>query len=126
MLTPGGYAEAVCRGTTTIFTDPHELANVSGGRGRALPGGQPRPAGALHRAGRRACRRSPGSSCRADLYGDEVREMMTWPEVGGLAEVMEHASARPRIVTSAPAWPKQARTATGRTKWCRSEGHRGR
>ena len=31
MLTPGGYAEAVCpRGTTTIFCDPHELANVAG------------------------------------------------------------------------------------------------
>src|SRR5471032_1969521 len=29
MLTPGGYAEAVCpRGTTTVFVDPHELANV--------------------------------------------------------------------------------------------------
>ena len=31
MLTPGGYAEAVCpRGTTTVFVDPHELANVAG------------------------------------------------------------------------------------------------
>src|SRR5258708_3173697 len=31
MLTPGGYAAAVCpRGTTTVFIDPHELANVSG------------------------------------------------------------------------------------------------
>src|SRR5258708_24508744 len=31
MLTPGGYAEAVFpRGTTTVFVDPHELANVPG------------------------------------------------------------------------------------------------
>ena len=31
MLTPGAYAEAVCpRGTTTVFVDPHELANVAG------------------------------------------------------------------------------------------------
>jgi len=31
MLTPGSYAEAVCpRGTTTVFVDPHELANVAG------------------------------------------------------------------------------------------------
>ena len=53
MLTPGGYAEAVCpRGTTTVFVDPHELANVAGRRRRALHGrGEPRPAGAVHRAG---------------------------------------------------------------------------
>ena len=34
MLTPGQYAAVVCpRGTTTVFVDPHELANIAGVEG---------------------------------------------------------------------------------------------
>jgi len=92
MLTPGGFAEAVCpRGTTTIFCDPHELANVSGVDGvrylteasRGLPvrfivqaPSCVPPIPGLERSG-------------ADLHGEEVRDMLSWPEVGGLAEVMD-------------------------------------
>src|ERR1700745_4292090 len=92
MLTPGAYAEAVCpRGTTTVFVDPHELANVSGVAGvrytveasRGLPGrfivqvpSCVRPHPALERWG-------------ADLFGPEITEMLSWDEVGGLAEVMD-------------------------------------
>lgn len=92
MLTPGAYAEAVCpRGTTTIFGDPHELANVSGVAGvryaveasRGLPvrfivqaPSCVPPVPGLERSG-------------ADLHGAEIAEMLAWPEVGGLAEVMD-------------------------------------
>jgi adenine deaminase len=92
MLTPAAYAEAVCpRGTTTIFTDPHELANV---------GGVP--------AVRWFCDASRGLPVRflvqapscvpplpglelsgADLHGPDIAEMLSWPEVAGLAEVMD-------------------------------------
>ena len=53
MLTPGGYAEVVCpRGTTTVFIDPHELANIAGVEGvRYAVDRQPRIAGALRGAG---------------------------------------------------------------------------
>jgi adenine deaminase len=92
MLTPGGYAQAVLpRGTTTVFADPHELANVAGVAGvrysveasRGLPMRfviqapscvPPQPG--LERSG-------------ADLFRPEVEEMLSWDEVGGLAEVMD-------------------------------------
>jgi adenine deaminase len=92
MLTPGGYAEAVCpRGTTTIFCDPHELANVSGLAGvrysveasRGLPvrfivqaPSCVPPIPGLERSG-------------ADLDERDVARMLRWPEIGGLAEVMD-------------------------------------
>ncbi len=92
MLTPGAYAEAVApRGTTTVFCDPHELANVCGIDGvrytveasRGLPvrfivqaPSCVPPIPGLERSG-------------ADLHGPEVRQMLAWPEVGGLAEVMD-------------------------------------
>ena len=92
MLTPGGYAGAVCpRGTTTIFTDPHELANVSGVAGvrYAAEASRGLPVRFIIQAP--SCVPPiPGLELSgADLYGAEVREMMTWPEVGGLAEVMD-------------------------------------
>jgi adenine deaminase len=92
MLTPAGYAAAVVpHGTTTVFADPHELANVAGlaGVGYAIdasrglplrfvfqaPSCVP-PAVGLERAG-------------AELSGAQVAEMLAWPEVGGVAEVMD-------------------------------------
>jgi len=92
MLTPGGYAGAVCpRGTTTIFTDPHELANVSGVEGVRYSAEASRGLPVRFIIQAPSCVPPiPGLELSgADLYGDEVREMMTWPEVGGLAEVMD-------------------------------------
>ena len=53
MLTPGGYAEAVCpRGTTTVFVDPARARERRGCRRCPLRGrGEPRSAGAVRRAG---------------------------------------------------------------------------
>ncbi|MEF2071573.1 adenine deaminase [Consotaella aegiceratis] len=91
MVTPAGYARAVVpRGVTTIVWDPHEFGNVSGlhgvrwaveaSRGLPLrvvplaPSCVPSAPG-LERAG-------------ADFDAETVAEMLRWPEIGGVAEVM--------------------------------------
>ena len=92
MLTPGAYAEAVCpRGTTTVFADPHELANVAGVAGvrYAVDASRGLPVRFIIQAP--SCvPPQPGLELSgADLRGPEVREMLGWEEVGGLAEVMD-------------------------------------
>ena len=92
MLTPGGYAEAVCpRGTTTIFCDPHELANVAGVDGvrYVVDAAKGLPIRFIVQAP--SCVPPiPGLELSgADLHGPEVETMLAWPEVGGLAEVMD-------------------------------------
>jgi adenine deaminase len=92
MLTPGGYAEAVCpRGTTTVFIDPHELANVAGVAGvrYAVEASRGLPVRFVVQAP--SCvPPQPGLELSgADLFGPEVIEMLSWDEVGGLAEVMD-------------------------------------
>jgi len=91
MLTPGRYAEAVVPcGVTTIAWDPHELGNVGGepavrwavenSRGLPLrvitqvPSSVPSAPG-LERSG-------------ADFDAAAIARMLAWPEMGGLAEVM--------------------------------------
>ena len=92
MLTPGGYAEAVCpRGTTTVFVDPHELANVSGVAGvrYTVEASRGLPVRFIVQAP--SCvPPQPGLELSgADLYRPEITEMLSWDEVGGLAEVMD-------------------------------------
>jgi adenine deaminase len=92
MLTPGGYAQAVCpRGTTTVFTDPHELANVAGVAGvrYAVEASRGLPVRFIVQAP--SCvPPQPGLELSgADLYGPDITEMLSWDEVGGLAEVMD-------------------------------------
>jgi len=92
MLTPGGYAEAVCpRGTTTVFVDPHELANVAGVAGvrYAVEASRGLPVRFIVQAP--SCvPPQPGLELSgADLYGPDITEMLSWDEVGGLAEVMD-------------------------------------
>jgi adenine deaminase len=92
MLTPGAYTEAVCpRGTTTVFADPHELANVAGVAGvrYAVEASRGLPVRFIIQAP--SCvPPQPGLELSgADLFGDDAREMLAWEEVGGLAEVMD-------------------------------------
>ena len=92
MLTPGAYAEAVCpRGTTTVFADPHELANVAGVKGvrYAVEASRGLPVRFVVQAP--SCvPPQPGLELSgADLFGPDVERMLAWPEVGGLAEVMD-------------------------------------
>ncbi|MBZ6077744.1 adenine deaminase [Microvirga puerhi] len=91
MVTPRTYAETILpRGVTTIVWDPHEFGNVSG-----LDG--------VRWAVEAACRlplrvitlapscvpSAPGlEMAGADFGPEELREMLSWPGIGGVAEVM--------------------------------------
>lgn len=92
MLTPERYAEAVVpRGTTTVFGDPHELANVSGldGVTYAIEAGRDVPLRFVFQAP--SCvPPAPGLELSgADFLGAEIGEMLTWADVAGIAEVMD-------------------------------------
>ena len=109
MVTPRSYAAVVVpQGTTTICWDPHEVGNVVGlagvrwaieaSRGLPLrvlvlaPSSVPSAPG-LERAG-------------AEFLEDEMRRMLAWPDVAGVAEVMDmrgvlQRSARMRGIVDA-------------------------
>jgi adenine deaminase len=92
MLTPGAYASAVApRGTTTVFCDPHELANVAGVDGvrYAVDASRGLPVRFIVQAP--SCvPPQPGLELSGhDLDAADVARMLAWPEVGGLAEVMD-------------------------------------
>lgn len=93
MLSVAEFARAVLRhGTTGVFADPHEIANVLGLRGVRL---------LLDEAQRTPLRvygqipscipAAPGlETAGADLGPDEMAEALGWPEVVGLGEVMDY------------------------------------
>lgn len=92
MLTPAGYAAAVVpHGTTTVFADPHELANAVGldGVRYAIDAARGLPLRYVIQAP--SCvPPAPGLELSgADFDGPDVAEMLAWPEVGGVAEVMD-------------------------------------
>ncbi|MGA0614380.1 adenine deaminase [Paracoccus sp. KR1-242] len=92
MVTPRRYAETVVpQGTTTVVWDPHEVGNVAGLDGV-----------------RWACEASSGLDLRvlvlapscvpsapgieragAEFNPPEMREMLAWPQIHGVAEVMD-------------------------------------
>lgn len=92
MMIPEHYAATVVpQGTTTIFCDPHELANVLGIAGvrYAIEAARALPLRFIFMAP--SCVPSaPGLELSgADFLGPEMEEMLSWPEIGGLAEVMD-------------------------------------
>ncbi len=93
MLTPTEFARAVLpRGTTGVFADPHEIANVLGLRGvklfldeaRALPLKVFLQVPSCVPAARGLD--TPG----AELGVAEVEEALAWPGIVGLGEVMDY------------------------------------
>ncbi|WP_419898470.1 adenine deaminase [Roseomonas sp. USHLN139] len=92
MLTPRRYAGTVLpQGTTTICWDPHELANVAGipGVRWAVEAMRDLPLRALLLAP--SCVPSaPGLERAGAAFGpEELEEILAWPEVAGIAEVMD-------------------------------------
>ncbi|HEY7580503.1 MAG TPA: adenine deaminase C-terminal domain-containing protein [Acetobacteraceae bacterium] len=92
MVTPRRYAEVVVpQGTTTICWDPHEIGNVSGLDGLrwaiAATSGLPLRVVVLAPS---CVPSAPGLECTgADFGPDEMREMLRWPDIAGVAEVMD-------------------------------------
>lgn len=91
MMTPRRYCEVVVpQGTTTVCWDPHEIGNVVGLAGVrwAIEASRGLPLRILVLAP--SCVPSaPGlETAGAEFGGDEIAEMLSWPEIVGVAEVM--------------------------------------
>ncbi len=103
-MLPHHYASVVVpQGTTTIFCDPHELANVMGIAGvrYAVEATRGLPLRFIVQAS--SCvPAAPGLEVSgADFQAAEIRELLSWPEVAGLAEVMDMRAvidAHPRMI----------------------------
>ena len=103
-MLPHHYASVVVpQGTTTIFCDPHELANVLGMEGvrYAIEASRRLPLRFIVQAS--SCvPAAPGlERSGADFGQSEIRELLSWPEVAGLAEVMDMRAvleAKPRMI----------------------------
>lgn len=107
-LTPARYAEIVlAQGTTAVFWDPHELANVLGVSGvrYAIEATRGLPLQVMI-AAPSSVPSTPGLEMSgADFAGAEMETMLAWPEVYGVAEVMDmhgvlHGSARMQEILS--------------------------
>lgn len=93
MVTPPHYAEAVVpHGTTTVLIDPHEVANVSGLAGvrYMVDSSEGIPLRVLIMAPS-SVPSAPGvETAGASFDRAEIEEMLRWPRVVGLAEVMDY------------------------------------
>jgi adenine deaminase len=91
MLTPAEFARAVIpHGTTSMFTDPHEIANVFGLRGVRLMHDEALMQPVNIWTQMPSCAPSaPGLETTGYEIGPEdVAEAMTWPGIVGLGEMM--------------------------------------
>jgi adenine deaminase len=93
-LTPDHYASVVVpQGTTTIFFDPHELANVFGLAGvrYSIEASRGLPLSFMC-AAPSSVPSAPGlETTGAEIHGAGMAEMLSWTEVAGVAEVMDMA-----------------------------------
>ena len=92
MITPRRYAETVVpQGTTTICWDPHELGNVAGLDGVRWAAHEARDLPLRILVLAPSCVPSaPGLERAGATFGpEEVREMLSWPDIVGIAEVMD-------------------------------------
>ncbi len=119
MLTPARFAEAVIpHGTTTMFADPHEIANVLGIEGVRLMHDEAmlQPINLLMQMP--SCAPSaPGlETPGAEISADDVREAMGWPGIVGLGEMMNFPGvigADPKMLEEIAATMDAGRTVGG-------------
>ncbi|MGB5559658.1 MAG: adenine deaminase [Paracoccaceae bacterium] len=91
MLTPAEFAAAVIpHGTTTMFTDPHEIANVLGLRGVKLMHDEALMQPVSIYTQMPSCAPSaPGLETTGfEISAEDVAEAMAWPGIIGLGEMM--------------------------------------
>lgn len=93
MVSPGEYARAVIpRGTTTVLIDPHEMGNVFGldGVRYMVEASEDLPLRTLVMVPSCVPSAEGLETAGASFGVEEVSEMLTWPRVVGLAEVMDY------------------------------------
>ena len=93
MVTPPRFAETVLpHGTTTVAIDPHEIGNVLGKLGvkMMLDSSEGLPLKVLVLAPTCVPAVLQADTSGAEFYASDVREMLSWDRVIGLAEVMDY------------------------------------
>lgn len=119
MLTPAEFARAVIpHGTTSMFTDPHEIANVLGLAGVRMMHDEAllQPVNIFTQMP--SCAPSaPGLETTGfEITADDVAEAMTWPGIIGLGEMMNFpgvAAADPKMLAEIAATQRAGKTVGG-------------
>jgi adenine deaminase len=119
MLTPAEFARAVIpHGTTSMFTDPHEIANVLGLNGVRMMHDEAlmQPVNIFTQMP--SCAPSaPGlETTGQEISPEEVAEAMTWPGIIGLGEMMNFpgvANADPKMLAEIAATQRAGKTVGG-------------
>ncbi|MGI9421178.1 MAG: adenine deaminase [Geminicoccaceae bacterium] len=119
MITVTEFCRAVARhGSTSLFIDPHEIANVLGLDGVRLMHDEAMAAPINVYVQMPSCVPSaPGlETAGAELGPDDVAEAMTWPNIVGLGEVMNFpgvAGNDPKMTREIAATAKAGKTIGG-------------
>lgn len=119
MLTPAEFARAVIpHGTTSMFTDPHEIANVLGLAGVRMMHDEAllQPVNIFTQMP--SCAPSaPGLETTGyEITAEDVAEAMTWPGIIGLGEMMNFpgvAAANPKMLAEIAATQRTGKTVGG-------------
>lgn len=119
MLTPAEFARAVIpHGTTSMFTDPHEIANVLGLKGVRMMHDEAlmQPVNIFTQMP--SCAPSaPGLETTGfEITPEDVAEAMTWPGIIGLGEMMNFpgvANADPKMLAEIAATQRAGKTVGG-------------
>ncbi|MFW8593919.1 adenine deaminase [Cribrihabitans neustonicus] len=119
MLTPAEFARAVIpHGTTSMFTDPHEIANVMGLEGVRLMHDEAllQPVNIFTQMP--SCAPSaPGLETTGfEITAEDVAEAMDWPGIIGLGEMMNFpgvANADPKMLAEIAATQRAGKTVGG-------------
>ena len=119
MLTPAEFARAVIpHGTTSMFTDPHEIANVLGPRGVRMMHDEAlmQPVNIFTQMP--SCAPSaPGLETTGfEISAEDVAEAMAWPGIVGLGEMMNFpgvANADQQMLAEIAATQRAGKTVGG-------------
>ncbi len=119
MLIPAEFARAVIpHGTTSMFTDPHEIANVMGLRGVRLMHDEAMMQPVNIFTQMPSCAPSaPGlETTGCEISPEDVAEAMTWPGIIGLGEMMNFPgviNADPQMLAEIAATQAAGKTVGG-------------
>ncbi len=119
MLTPAEFARAVIpHGTTSMFTDPHEIANVLGLKGVRMMHDEAlmQPINIFTQMP--SCAPSaPGMETTGfEISAEDVAEAMNWPGIIGLGEMMNFpgvSNADPKMLAEIAATQRAGKTVGG-------------